>query len=104
LLAAAQLANGRVTDALVTASTALATYEAFGACGMFRGAFVRLVHAECLHAAGDLSGARSAISTARDRILANAAKIGDADYKGSFLEKVPENARTLALARQWLGE
>ncbi|MCK6591162.1 MAG: serine/threonine-protein kinase PknK, partial [Polyangiaceae bacterium] len=104
VLAAALLANGRVAEALAEAKAALAHYEAFGACGMFRGAFVRLVHAECLMAAGDPTGARSAIATARDCILANAAKIGDEYYKKTFLESVPENARTLELARQWFAE
>ncbi|NUQ75538.1 MAG: protein kinase [Polyangiaceae bacterium] len=103
-LAAALLANGRVAEALAEAKAALAHYEAFGACGMFRGAFVRLIHAECLMASGDPTGARSAIATARDRILANAAKIGDEYYKKTFLENVPENARTLELARQWFAE
>jgi hypothetical protein len=65
----------------------------------------RWVLSEVFRRRGDfVTGARAAISTARDRILANAEKIGDANYKRSFLEKVPENVRTLALARQWLGE
>jgi eukaryotic-like serine/threonine-protein kinase len=93
-----------VASALAAAEDALSRYTSKGACGMLRGAHVRLIHAECLHAAGDQDGARAAIATARERILANAAKIGDADYRRSFLENVPENARTLELARQWLGE
>jgi hypothetical protein len=31
-------------------------------------------------------------------------KIADPDDKASFLERVPENARTLALADAWLGD
>jgi hypothetical protein len=33
-----------------------------------------------------------------------AERIGDPAYRRSFLDEVPENARTLALARAWLGE
>jgi hypothetical protein len=75
-----------------------------GGCGMFRGAFVRLVHAEALHATGAHDAARSAIGDARARLLAIAERIGHPDYKQSFLENIPENVRTLALARAWLDE
>jgi hypothetical protein len=61
------------------------------------------MHAEALHAAGQQERARAAIATARDRLLANAEKIGDPTYRKSFLENVPENARTVELAREWLG-
>jgi hypothetical protein len=62
-----RLAQGRPEDALA----------AMGGCGMFRGAFVRLAHAE---------------------------QIPEPAYRRSFLEQVPENARTLELARAWHGE
>ncbi len=75
-----------------------------GACGMFRGAFVRLAHAEALHATGAHDAARRAITDARARLFTIAGRIADPAYKTSFLEDVPENARTLALARAWLGE
>jgi hypothetical protein len=75
-----------------------------GGCGMFRGAFVRLAHAEALHASGAHDSAHRAIADARGRLLAIADRIGDAASRCSFLHKVPENARTLALARSWLGE
>jgi tetratricopeptide (TPR) repeat protein len=103
-LAGVRLAQGRAAEALGAAEEALSRYEAMGACGLFRGAFVRLVHAEALHAAGEEERARAAIGAARERLLANAAKIGDPVYRASFLESVPENARTLLLARAWLGE
>jgi len=47
---------------------------------------------------------QAAITVARDKLLKNADKIGDPAYRKSFLENVPENARTLALARAWVGE
>jgi eukaryotic-like serine/threonine-protein kinase len=102
-LAAVRLAQGRSTEAITAAEEGLAKYDANAACGFFRGAFVRLVHAECLEATGDHGGAKAAITMARDRLFVIAAKIGDPEYRKSFLEGVPENRRTLELARQWLG-
>ena len=75
-----------------------------GGCGLFRGGFVRLVHAEALHATGAHDAARDAIAGARARLLAIAGRIAEPSYRTSFLAAVPENARTLALARAWLGE
>jgi hypothetical protein len=70
---------------------------------MFRGAFVRLAHAEALHATGANAAARHAIAGAQAHLVTIAGRIADPAYRQSFLENVPENARTLALARAWLG-
>lgn len=102
-LAALRLAQGRTPEALAAAEEGLATYEAIGACGFFRGAFLRLVHARCLEAAGAHEAARAALARARERLLVIAGKIGDPAYRTSFLEDVPENRQTLELARRWLG-
>ena len=102
-LAALRLAQGRTAEALAAAEEGLAQYEAMAACGFFRGAFLRLVHAECLEAAGDHEAAQAAIIRARERLFVIAAKIGDPEYRKSFLEAVPENRQTLELARQWVG-
>jgi hypothetical protein len=75
-----------------------------GGCGMFRGAFIRLARAEALHATGALDAARHAIAEARTRLYTIADQIADPEHQRSFLEAVPENARTLALALAWLGE
>jgi len=99
-LAAALLAQGRAAEALVAAEEAMHQYEALGAFG-FRGAYARLVHVEALEATGDHAGACRALSVARDRLQSQAAKIGDLALRRRFLEDLPENARTLALARQW---
>jgi len=61
---------------------------------MFRGAFVRLAHAEALHATGAHDTPSRAI----------AGRIADPACQTSFLEHVPEDVRTLALARAWLGD
>ncbi|HEX3475207.1 MAG TPA: hypothetical protein VHT91_09225, partial [Kofleriaceae bacterium] len=103
-LSALRLAQGRVAEAVAAAADAVARCMTMRGCGMFRGAFVRLVRAEALHAIGAHDAARHAIADARARLLAIADRIGDSTYKHSFLHGVPENARTLALARSWLGE
>ncbi|HWO20228.1 MAG TPA: hypothetical protein VNO30_15775, partial [Kofleriaceae bacterium] len=106
-LAAIHLAQGRTADARAAAEDAAARAEAMGGASMFRGAFVRLVRAEALHAtnaAGDHAAARRAIADARARLLAIADRIADPAFRRSFLENVPENARTLALARAWLDD
>lgn len=64
-------------------------------------ALVRLVHAETLHANGELDEARAAIDVARRRLLARADKIEDRSLRESFLTRVPENRRTLELAVAW---
>jgi len=103
-LSALRLAQGRVEEALAAAREAVARSTTMGACGMFRGAFVRLAHAEALHATGAHDAARHAITEARARLVTIAGRIADPAYQKSFLENVPENARTFALARTWLGE
>jgi hypothetical protein len=103
-LAQLRLAQGRAEEALAAAGDAVARCEEMGGCGLFRAAFVRLAHAEALHATGAADGARRAIDDARARLLAIAARIPDPAYRQGFLEDVPEHARTLALARAWLDD
>jgi tetratricopeptide (TPR) repeat protein len=102
-LAAIDLARGRTEDAIAIAGDAIGRTTAMDGCGLFRASFVRIVHAEALHAGGRHDDARRAIADARDRVIAIAGKIPDPDHRTSFLAAVPENARTLALARAWLG-
>jgi len=102
-LSALRLAQGRPVDALVAAEDAMARCTAMDGCGLFRAASVQLARAEALHATGAHDAARHAIAGARARLLAIAGRIADPDHQKSFLENVPENARTLALARAWLG-
>jgi eukaryotic-like serine/threonine-protein kinase len=103
-LAALRLAQGRAAEALVTAEDATARAASMAGCGMFRSAFLRLVRAEALHATGALDAARAAIAAAHTRLHSVADTIPDPAYRASFLEGVPEHARTLALARAWLAE
>ncbi len=101
-LAVLRLAQGRAEEALAAAEQAVLRCTTMGGCGMFRGAFVRLAHAEALHATGAHDAARQAIAEARARLVSIADRIADPAHRTSFLEDVPENARTLALARAWL--
>jgi tetratricopeptide (TPR) repeat protein len=103
-LSALRLAQGRADEALAAAEEAVSRCAAMGGCSMFRGAFVRLAHAEALHATGAHDAARHAIAEARARLLSIADRIADPAFKNSFLENTPENARTLALASAWVGE
>jgi tetratricopeptide (TPR) repeat protein len=103
-LSALRLTQTRAAEALAAAEDAMSRCAAMGGCGLFRESFVRLVHAEALHATGAHDAARHAIAGARDRLLAIDHRIPDPDYGASFLESVPEHARTLALAAAWLGD
>jgi hypothetical protein len=103
-LAALRLGHGRAAEAVAVAEDAMARSAAIGGCGLFRAGFVHLVHAEALHATGAHDAARHAIAGARARLRAIAGRIAEPGHRASFLEAVPENARTLALARAWLGE
>jgi len=86
----------RSSEALTVASEAMAAFRALGELEDGE-AFVRLVHAEALRSCNDPAW-RDAARTARDALLARAAKIADPSLRASFLERVDENARTLALA------
>jgi tetratricopeptide (TPR) repeat protein len=66
-------------------------------------AAIRLTYAEVLRDAGEADRAREVIVEAREHLLRRAARIGDASWRASFLERAPVHARTLALAREWAG-
>jgi tetratricopeptide (TPR) repeat protein len=62
---------------------------------------IRLQHALALAAGGDEAGAAVALGEARRRILERADRINDPRLRRSFLDHIPENARTLALAARY---
>jgi eukaryotic-like serine/threonine-protein kinase len=98
-----RLTEGRPDEALADARKAAEVLAELG--GIDEGeAQVRLTYAEALRAGGDIAGAEEAIAEARSRLLERAAKISDPELRRSFLERVPENAETLSLARAWVGE
>ena len=99
-LAQTQLVQGQTADALVSARSAMALAESVG---LEEGeAAVRLTLAEALWAAGRRDEARTALSTARDRLTARAALIANERARASFLAGVPDHARTFGLAAEWL--
>ena len=90
-----------VREALIAAHDAKRLLDQTG--GVEEGeALVRVVYAEALAHAGDQDAARAAIKEARDRLHVRASWLHDATLRDSFLTRVPENARTLELARMWL--
>jgi tetratricopeptide (TPR) repeat protein len=92
------LAQGRAFDALEVADHGVTMLERLG--GIDDGeAIIRLTHAEALAAVGDRAAAARALERARARLLERAERIGDERLRASFLEHVPENRRTLELAR-----
>jgi tetratricopeptide (TPR) repeat protein len=100
-LARTLLAQGRAPDALVSAREAYELLEMLG--GVEEGeSLVRLMFAETARCGGD--DATAVIDRARFRLLARAEKITDPAWRASFLEKIPENARTLELASELLAD
>ncbi|WP_433930022.1 serine/threonine-protein kinase PknK [Sorangium cellulosum] len=97
------LRAGRVAEALAAAREGARLLQA--ECGgMGEGeSRLRLVLVLALDAAGEAEEARAALGAAVRSLLARAARIRDPRLRRSFLERVPENARTLALARERLG-
>lgn len=100
-LARIRLLQGRHEEALRLAGEALQADRDAGVGDYGARANCRLVHAEALHATGDLAAARQVIREARDELLARADKIEDPGYRQGFLG-VAVNARILALAGDWL--
>jgi hypothetical protein len=62
------------------------------------------MRAETLDASGEHASARAAMAAARARLFVRAARIADPARRASFLERVPEHARILELARAWIDE
>jgi tetratricopeptide (TPR) repeat protein len=103
LLADARLAQGRAAEGLAAAREAIAILGSLE--GIDEGeALIRVMYAATLDATGDPVAARTALTEALDHLLKRADKIADPARRRSFLERVPDNARTLELARRWLGQ
>ncbi|WP_437979409.1 protein kinase [Sorangium sp. So ce295] len=100
--ARALLGLGRVDEAVRTATEANSMLESFGTVEEGE-SLVRLTFAEALVASGRHDEAATAIAEARTALLARADKLSDPTWRERFLRDVPDNARTLDLARQWLG-
>jgi eukaryotic-like serine/threonine-protein kinase len=97
------LGPGHAAEALDAAREALSTLESLDAIEEGE-SLVRLTYAEALAAAGDAAAAAAAIARARDSVFARAEGLRDPARRSRFLRDVPENARTVELARAWLEE
>jgi tetratricopeptide (TPR) repeat protein len=93
---------GMIEEALEASRQSMAILNELGLLDSGEG-IVRLAHAEALHASGHHGEAHQAIQQASARLLARAERISDPARRRSFLERIPEHARTLELERQWLG-
>jgi tetratricopeptide (TPR) repeat protein len=93
-----KLARGDAAAALTSAEQALTQLEKMPSDE--HETYVRLVLARAARAAGDLTRARAVAHESAERLAERAARIGDAALCRSFLEDVPENAATRALARE----
>jgi tetratricopeptide (TPR) repeat protein len=100
ILARVLMARTRSDEAMAAAEQAMELLADIG--GVEEGeAVIRLAFAEALDAAGATERAHRAIQDAREHLMARAAKIDEPEWRQSFLENVPENARTIALAERW---
>jgi eukaryotic-like serine/threonine-protein kinase len=103
VLASVLLGRGHIQGARLAAEQAMQGLVAL--TNLEEGeSLLRLIHAETLYASGEQHAARGAIRAARARLLERASHIADPAWRRSFLERVPENARTLALSTEWAGE
>ncbi|WP_437313394.1 protein kinase domain-containing protein [Sorangium sp. So ce385] len=102
VLARALLGLGRTDEAMRAAAEASSQLSEFGTLEEGE-SLVRLTYAEALAASGRQAEASAAIASARAALLARADKLSDPTWRERFLRDVPDNARTLKLARQWLG-
>jgi len=101
-LALVLLACDRPAEALAAAEEAMHLLDLVGRI-LSDEPLVRLVYAKALAANGDHERARLALTAARNHVLRRAAKITDPVHRERFLRAVPDNARTLELAAEWLG-
>jgi len=94
MLAISQL--DRPMESFMAASQAMELLQFVG--GADGEARIRLAYALALSALGHRDAASTACADGRDRILERASRISDESWRRSFLERVPEHARTLDLA------
>ncbi len=99
-LASVRLAMGDVAGALALSTEVMEGFVAEGGHSL-RSVLLRLVHAEVLDDAGRRDEARALLRDVCAFIEERAAAIDDPEVRRCYLEQVRENARALALARQW---
>jgi len=98
-IARVKLASHPAGEALAAATEAMAILDQLG--GVEEGeSLIRLMYVETLLVCGQHAAATEAARIAYARVCERAAKISNPDYRALFVERIPENARTLELARQ----
>jgi tetratricopeptide (TPR) repeat protein len=102
-LARVLIANKRPAEALSNAEEAMVLLGEVGAL-LSDEPLVRLVYVEALLANGEVERAKAALREAREHVLRRAGRIADIARRERFLRAVGDNAATLALAAQWVGE
>jgi serine/threonine protein kinase len=103
VLSAMLLLRDESAEALVEARKAMELLERLG--GVEEGeALIRLMLMSALAREGDTKAACAAAREARDRLELRGDRIANPSWRRSFLNDVPEHARTLELAAQWLDE
>jgi hypothetical protein len=102
LLSAALLAQGRATEARQEALLGVQALEAMGDAGAASvGLYLAL--AEACFAEGGTGPGEAALRDALRHLHARAEDIPEGPHRERFLHEVPENARTLSLARERWG-
>ncbi|PTL80481.1 serine/threonine-protein kinase PknK [Vitiosangium sp. GDMCC 1.1324] len=96
-------AQGRATEAREVAELGVRELERMGGAGVSAVA-MHLALAEACFAQGDGSAGDAALREALRCVRARASDIPEAEARECFLRQVPENARTLDLARQRWGD
>ncbi len=96
-LSTALLGLGDVSQAVLVATEAMEIVARLGALEEGE-ARVRLAYIEALLAAGDHVAARAALADAKARLASVADAMAGSPWLAGFLERVPENVRTLTLA------
>lgn len=103
VLSGVLLAQGRAAEAREVAELGVKDVERMDCSGTYAVA-VRLALAEACFAQGDAEAGEPALREALKCVRARASDIPEAAARERFLMQVPENARTLELARQRWGE
>jgi eukaryotic-like serine/threonine-protein kinase len=103
LLSTALLAQGRTAEAREMAALGVGELGLLGRAGT-ASVGVHLALAEACLAQGDTQEGEAALRQALHCVRSRASDIPDTAVRERFLHQVPENARTLALARQRWGE
>lgn len=103
MLASLLLIKNQAEASLIPAKRAMELVERLN--GVEEGeAHIRVVYAHSLYENGQREEAIRRIGAAHDRLITQAGKISDPRWKQSFLERIPEHARTLRFAAKWHAE